>query len=156
MKLGEHGVPDTDVTARSGDVVTAVHQHLRLDDRHEPGLLSERCVASQRVCVHPDAVLARDAVADREHGTPFREARPELPARRAVRAARPARRWPFPRCERELLRALVDLDPGDDPLPLEDQRERRSVVARCRIVSSKTITPLMCSAVATVVRSNSR
>src|SRR5581483_2681521 len=31
-------------------------------------------------------------------------------------------------CVRERFRALVDLDPGDDPLPLEQPRERRPVV----------------------------
>ena len=58
--------------------MVAVHQHLRLDDGDEPGLLGERCVAGERVRVGPDAVLARYAVADRDHGAPFREPRAEL------------------------------------------------------------------------------
>ena len=113
------------------DRVVAVHQHLGLDDRHEPGLLAERRVARERVRVRPDAVLARDAVADRDHGAPLREARAELavllePLAQAVEALGDL----LAGRERERLRALVDLDAGDDPLPLEQLRERRAVGGR--------------------------
>ena len=43
------------------DVVVGVHQHLGLDDRHDPLLLAERRVASERVRVRLDAVGRRDA-----------------------------------------------------------------------------------------------
>ena len=59
------------------DVVIAVHQHLGLHDRDEPGLLAERRVARERVRVRPDAVLAGDAGADRVGRAPLREARAE-------------------------------------------------------------------------------
>jgi hypothetical protein len=45
--------------------------------------------------------------------------------------------------ERERLRALVDLDPRDDPAAGEQLRERRPVRGALAIVSSKRITPLM-------------
>ena len=58
--------------------VGAVHQHLRLHDRHDPGLLAERRVARQRMGVGVDAVPARPPViADGDDRAPFGEARAE-------------------------------------------------------------------------------
>src|SRR6476659_476622 len=92
------------------DRVVAVHQDLWLDDRDEPGLLRERGIARERVRVRTEAVLARDAFADRDHAAPLREARAELavflqPRAQAVEALGDG----LAIGEREWLRALVDL-----------------------------------------------
>src|SRR5205823_4289840 len=81
----------------------------------------------ERVRVRPDAVLARGAVADRVRRAPLGEARAELavllePPAEAVETFRDRLAGRV----RERLRALVDLDPRDDPAPLEQLRERRS------------------------------
>src|SRR3954467_3664413 len=111
--------------------MVAVHQHLRLDDRHEAGFLRQRRVARERVRVRPEAVLARNALADRDDAAPLREPRTELavlvePGAQAVE--------PFgdrlALGESERLRALVDLDPRDDALRLEQFRKRRPVRRR--------------------------
>jgi len=47
------------------DRVLAVHEHFRLHDRDEAGFLAERGIAGERVRICPDAVLARDVLADR-------------------------------------------------------------------------------------------
>src|SRR3954466_8170854 len=100
--------------------MVAVHQHLRLDDRHEAGFLRQRRVARERVRVRPEAVLARNALADRDDAAPLREPRTELavlvqPGAQAVE--------PFgdrlALGESGGLRARVALYPGYDPLPRE-------------------------------------
>ena len=57
------------------DVVVAVHQHFRLDDRHDLRLLAQRRVARKRVRIDADRGHGRDAGADIDHRPPFREAR---------------------------------------------------------------------------------
>jgi hypothetical protein len=108
--------------------MAAIHQHLRLDDRNDARLLGQSGVTGERVCVHPDAVLARNPVADRDHRTPLGEARTQLTVlgeslAQAVEALgdRLALRV------RERLGARVDLDAGNDPFRGEQVRERRSV-----------------------------
>ena len=113
------------------DRVLAVHQHLGLDDRHEPVRLADRRVARERVRVLVDRELRRRRarhVRDLEHGAPLGEARAllvvlgaalaevvdALRARLAVRAE-------------ERLHALVDLDARDDALLLHHVDERRAV-----------------------------
>ena len=59
------------------DGVVGVHQHFRLDDRHDALVLAQRGVPSERVRVDHQAVPARDAVADRDHRAPLREPRAE-------------------------------------------------------------------------------
>src|SRR3954447_8713798 len=78
--------------------------------------------------VRPEAVLARDALADRDDTAPLGEARTELavllePPAQAVEALGDG----LAVGERERLRAGIDLDPGDDPLRGEQLRERRPV-----------------------------
>ena len=110
----------------------AIHQHFRLDDRHEARLLRQRREASQSVRVHPDAVLARDVSADRDDRAPFGEACSELAVlREALAQAVETLRDLLAGGEREGFRALVDLDPGDDPLSLEHLRERCPI--RCTL-----------------------
>src|SRR5262249_51125339 len=83
------------------------------------------------MCVRPEAVLARDGLADRDYAAPLREARSELPVvveppPQAVEALRDR----LARRERKRLRAYVDFDSGKDPLRLEQLRERRPVGGR--------------------------
>src|SRR4029450_11067646 len=54
-------------------VVIAVHQHFRLDDRHDVLLLTERGRARGGMRVGHDRGVARDAGADIDHRAPFRE-----------------------------------------------------------------------------------
>src|SRR3546814_21158188 len=56
------------------DVVIAVHQHFRLDDRNEAGFLRHRRVARQRVGVGGDAAGARRGIADAVDAAPLGEA----------------------------------------------------------------------------------
>ena len=56
------------------DVVVAVHQHFRLDDRHDVGRLAERGVAGQRVGVGLDGALLGMPSADVDHRAPLGEA----------------------------------------------------------------------------------
>ncbi len=82
-----------------------------------PGLLRERRVAGERVRVDVDAGIRRDAVADRDHRAPLAEARAELVVLREARAqAVEALGDLLLRVPGEVLRARVDLDPGDDAL----------------------------------------
>ena len=128
-ELGEDGMlhARSDVV-RLVDRVRAVHQHLGLDDRDEPRFLRERRVAGEGVCVRPDRVLARPSLADRVDAAPLGEAGSEsaifLEALAQLVEALGDR---LARCERELLRTLVDLDSRDDSLRLEELRERRPV-----------------------------
>ena len=128
-QLGEHGVEGArrDLEAALERVV-AVHQHFGLDDRDEPGFLRQRGVARECVGVRPDAVLARNPLADRDHGAPLREActQPAVlfePVPQTVESLRDR----LALRERERLGARVDFDPRDHALGLEQLREGGSV-----------------------------
>src|SRR3546814_10977873 len=54
----------------------AADLHLRLDDRHDAGFLAQRRITGQRMRVGLDAIVTRNAIADRDDGAPLREARP--------------------------------------------------------------------------------
>jgi hypothetical protein len=78
-----------------------------------------------------DAVRSRDAVADRDDGPPLREAGSKLavllePATQSVETLRHL----LVRRTGQLLRALVDLDPGDDTRPGQGGREGRALGRR--------------------------
>ena len=100
------------------DVVVGVHQHLGLDDRHDPLLLAERRVARERVRVDLDAVGRGDAVADRDHRAPLGEAGAEAAV--LLAAARAARRGPRspsrPGAPASSLAPVSTLIPGMIPL----------------------------------------
>ena len=97
------------------DRVVAVHQHFGLDDRDDALFLAQRRVAGERVRVHVDAVLRRDAVADVDHRAPLREPRAELAVLDEPRAqtVEPVGHELVRRL-RQRRRALVDLDARDD------------------------------------------
>ena len=52
----------------------AIHQHFRLDDRHNACFLAKRRITRQRVRVRLDAVPAWRGVRDGDHRPPFGEA----------------------------------------------------------------------------------
>ena len=60
------------------DVVIAVHQHFRLDDRHDLRGLAQRGVTRQRMGVDVDRGHGRNALADIDHRAPFGEPRAAL------------------------------------------------------------------------------
>ena len=113
------------------DRVVGVHQHLGLDDRDDPGLLTQCGVARQRVRIRADTRDRGDPVADGDDRAPLCEARPE----RAVLLEPPAQPVePFGHLlagEAGLVvRAGVHLDSGDRALRREHVPERRAVVRR--------------------------
>ena len=128
------------------DRVRAVHQHLGLDDRDEPALDAQRRVARERVGVGLDAGVARDPVADLDHGPPLREARAEAAvlADPLAQAVEPLGDLLELRRRASGLVPLSTLMPGRMPALLEQLPGRACrPSAFWRIVSSKRITPLM-------------
>ena len=57
----------------------AIHEHLRLNDRHQVRFLAKRRVTRQRLRVARDACACREFLTDRDHGAPFRKTRAQLP-----------------------------------------------------------------------------
>ena len=111
------------------DVVIAVHQHFRLDDRHDLRRLAERGIARQRMRVGADAGVGRNAGADVDHAAPFRKARALLVVfRQPVGELVEADGDHFARAVRQRLGALVDLDAGDRARLLDDLDQRRAVL----------------------------
>src|SRR5215207_198878 len=128
-QLGEDGMLHMRGDAEAAlDRVAAIHQHLGLDDWYEPGLLAQRRVAGERVRVHPDAVLARDALRDRIRRPPLGELRAEL-AVLVQTLAQPVEAVGnrLALGVRQRLGALVHLDPRDDPVAFEQLRKGRAV-----------------------------
>src|SRR5256714_952932 len=113
------------------DVVVAVHQHFRLDDRHDPLVLAERRIARERMRVGHDAVVARHVRPDVDHRAPLGEFRAE----RAV-FDQPLAQTVKPlgndlaRTERQRLGSLVDLDTGQRARLL-DQLDQRGTILGC-------------------------
>ena len=98
------------------DAVGTVHQHFRLDDRHDVGFLTQRCVTSERMRVRFDGKAGRNVLRDVDDCTPFCEARAELVVLRQA-VAQTVETF----CDRlageirERLCARIDLDTRDDP-----------------------------------------
>src|SRR5688572_6417252 len=92
--------------------------------RDETRFLAQRGVARESMRVRPDAVLARDALADREHRAPLREACAQAAVflEPLAESVQPFGDGLFRRL-RERFRARVDLDPRDDALALGQLRE---------------------------------
>src|SRR5213595_3586065 len=111
------------------DRVCAVHEHLRLNDRHDVALLAQRRIARQSMRVRSDGECAgNSALGNIDDCAPFGEARTEPavfdePLAQAVEplgdglAAETGER----------LGAQVHLDTRDDPLLRQVLRERRAV-----------------------------
>ena len=95
--------------------VRAFHEHLRFDDRDQPGFLAERRIPRQRVSVGLDAPLAGKAIADGKHRPPFGEARAHLRILDETRAQPvEALRDLLSRKCRHRLCPDIDLDAGND------------------------------------------
>ena len=91
----------------------SVHQHLRLDDRHDAGFLAKRGVAGERLGVLLDGAPGRQIVGDRDDAAPFGEAGAELvvfgePLAQAVEAFGDG----LAGMRRQRLGAGIDLDAG--------------------------------------------
>jgi hypothetical protein len=115
--LGQ-GVPGRPVAALDG--VVAVHQHLGLDDRDQPGLLGEAGEAGQGLGVGGDAAEAGQALADADHRPPLGEPGPQVavagqPVGQAVQALGDL----LAREASQAGGAGVDLDAGDDALAVQ-------------------------------------
>ncbi len=111
------------------DVVIAVHDHFRLDDRHDAFVLAERGIAGERMRIGIDASIARNAGADIDHRAPFGElgAEPPIfgePLAQAVEAFGDH----LARTERQGMRALVHLDAGERAGGLDDLDEGGAVL----------------------------
>jgi len=110
------------------------------------------------VRVGVEAGVARDPGTDSDHRAPLGEARtePEIVLEPAAQAVQSLGHL-FSGREREVVRALVHLDPGDDALFLEVSRER--LVARYRALAEGFVEqdhPLTNSSMLLVVNSKSR
>ena len=124
VELAEHRAlrPLGDLVAALDGVagVRAVHQHLRLDDRHDAGFLAQRRIAGERVRVGLDAVPRRQAVGDGDDGAPLGEAGAELVVlgQALAQAVEPfGDRLDLGVRAGERLGAGVDLDAGDRARP---------------------------------------
>ena len=138
VELGEHRAKRPPCHVVAGlDRVVAVHQHLGLDDRHDARLLAERRVPREGVRVRVEACVGRDAVPDRDHGAPLREARAELVVLLEPRAQAVEPLGDLLAGEaRHVVRARVDLDPRDDALAASSSANGVPSSAAWRIVSS--------------------
>ncbi len=78
-QMAEHAVED-DIGHLLAAVqcVGSIHQDFRLDDRHDPRLLTQRRVARQRFRVGVDGIAARNSGADIDHRAPLRKFRAQL------------------------------------------------------------------------------
>src|SRR6266566_9094445 len=112
------------------DRVRAIHEHFRLDDRHQIPFLAKRRVTRQRLRVRIDAGVRGYYVADCDNGAPFGKARAQLPILHEP-IAQPVE--PFGDflagkiCHR--LSTLVHLDPRDDPLLFQGFYERATIAS---------------------------
>src|SRR6266487_5330073 len=100
--------------------VRAVHEHFRLDDRHQITFLTKRRITCQRLGVTRDTYVCWNSVANRDHCAPFGKARSQIPIFR-----QPLTQPVEPLGDllaREIwhrLGAFVHFDAGNDPLLLE-------------------------------------
>ena len=111
------------------DRMAAVHQHFRLDDRHDVVLLAQRCVARQRLRICTDGEGGRNALGNVDHRTPLREAgaEPAVLDQPLAQAVEPLGDG-LAGIARERFRAGVDLDAGEHALLRQVLREGRAVL----------------------------
>ena len=109
--------------------VNALHQHLRLDDGDQPGLLAQRSIARQRVGVGVDASATGRPLADGEHRTPLGEARAHLRIFNET-CAQPVQALSdlLSRKCRHRLCPGIDLDAGNDSSVHQGFGERRGLI----------------------------
>ena len=104
--------------------VSALHQHFRLDNRHQPLFLTQSRVSCEGMGIGADAGCARHPVADADHRPPLRKAGAEArDIRRADCAARRALPSRFPPGHPASDRAPVSTSiPGMTPCSREQFR----------------------------------
>src|SRR6185437_770729 len=110
------------------DIVVAVHQYFRFNNRNNLSRLAERGVTGQRMRIGADAGIGRNAGADVDHRPPFGEARALLvvfgqPVGQSVEPDRDD----LARAHRQRLGAFVDLDAGNGAGLLDEVDQRRAV-----------------------------
>ena len=112
------------------DVVRAVHEHFRLDDRHDSGFLAQGRIARQRVGVGVNAEIARHVRIDIDDGAPLGELRTEFPIPREA-FAQPVESLGnlLAGIPGQRLGALVDLD-ARNHVPLGEIHGKRRAVRR--------------------------
>jgi hypothetical protein len=136
VRLEQHAVQPHPVTVQGGedlgqgvagghlaalDGVVAVHQHLGLDDRDQPGLLGAGGEAPEGLGVGPDAAGGGDAVPDGDDRPPLGEPGLKVPVGgQPVGQAVQALGDLLAREPGQSLGPGVDLDPGNDALAGQD------------------------------------
>ncbi|CEE78298.1 hypothetical protein XAC2852_710026 [Xanthomonas citri pv. citri] len=111
------------------DVVAAVHDHFRLDHRHQALFLAQRSVTRQRMRVGLDAGAGRNVFADIDDRTPLGEARTQRVVLLQTRTqAVQAFGHQLARHAGQRLRALVDLDARDDAVGGHVLGERHAIL----------------------------
>ena len=111
------------------DVMVAVHQHFRLDDRHDAVFLRQRGIARQRLGIGIDAVVGRECRADIDHRAPFGEARAQLVIfDEALAQAVQAFGDGFARASGQRLGAVIHLDAGHRAGRFDQLDQRRAVL----------------------------
>src|SRR5436309_4518271 len=99
------------------DCVCAVHEHFRLDDRHQITFLTKRRITRQRLGVTRDTYVCWNSVANRDHCAPFGKARAELSifGQSLTQSVETLGNFLAVKI-RHRLGAFVHFDPRDDPL----------------------------------------
>src|SRR6266446_2283512 len=106
------------------DSVAAIHKYLWLDDRHQPGLLAQGSIASQRMGVSRNAVMAGTEFANGDDCAPFAEtsAKIEILFEMLAQAIQAFGNF-LAREIRQRICSFIDLDPGDNALRPEQLKE---------------------------------
>src|SRR6266581_8227905 len=111
------------------DSVAAIHKNLWLDDRHQPGLLAQGSIASQRMGVSRNAVMAGTEFANGDDCAPFAEtsAKIEILFEMLAQAIEAFGNL-LAREVRQCLRSFIDFNPGDNALPPEHFNEGPAIL----------------------------
>src|SRR5919109_3396640 len=110
--------------------VIAINQNLRLYDRNESTLLTECCIARERLSIRVYAGARRNALSDSDHSAPFGKPSAQLPIFfHPTAEAIQSLRHNLTREERQVDRSLVHLYAGDDSL-LREHLSKRSPITR--------------------------
>src|SRR5262249_20538850 len=125
----EHRVKDdTGDFLAALDRVRSVHQHFRLDDRHQLLLLTQGSVPRQRMHICTHASGTRSRIRDRDDSAPFRETRTHIVIlpETIPQTVKPLGDGFVGRAG-EGLRAGINLDAGKDALDRKSLGEQRAI-----------------------------
>src|SRR5262249_51054040 len=138
------------------DAMTSIHEHFRFNNRNEPLLLAQGCIATERMRIRFDAGLARQSIRDTDDGAPFGKARADGAV---LLQAVPQSVQTFGdslSVKATKLAPKSTLMPGMTPCRTRRSESGTPSEAFWRIVSSCMITLLIKFAASGVVKSNSR